>query len=188
MGRGLLLLLPLHRWRTRTWEPSAPRITEPVSGTWEIPSQACVSRGCLLAHHAFLPVWIWCTKGAYQEVILFVLPHSVGGPRKAHGSQATGPLPMLRSAHWTASSPACLQTSPHPPSPQPPAPSGAVSSALSSLPCLLWAPGTFYGDPLHRAPPHPSAPLPSLHCDGVSCACQFPAGAQHSVSTLLTRS
>lgn len=149
------MLLPLHRWRTRTWEPSAPRITEHVSGTWEIPSQACVSRGCLLAHHAFLPVWIWCTKGAYQEVILFVLPHSVGGPRKAHGSQATGPLPMLRSAHWTASSPACLQTSPHPP--QPPTP----CSVWSCLLCPLLSPLPPLGSrDLLQGPPSPRTALP----------------------------
>ena len=179
------MLFPLHRWRNRAWEPSVPRITEPVSGTWEIPSQACVSRGCLLAHQAFLSVWVWCTKGAYQEAILFVLPHSVGDPRRAQGSQTTGPLPMLRSAHWTASSPACLWTPPPCP-PKPPAPSGAVSSALSSLLCLLWAPETFSMDPLHRLLPRPSAPLPSLSCDGVSCACQSLVGAQHRVSTLLT--
>ena len=108
-GWGLLLLFPLHRRRNRAWEPSVPRITEPVSGTWEIPSQACVSRGCLLAHQAFLPVWVWCTKGAYQEAILFVLPHSVGDPRKAQGSQTTGPLVCSLDCLL-----ACLPTHPHP--------------------------------------------------------------------------
>lgn len=69
---------------------------------------------------------------------------------------------------------------------QPPAPSGAVSSAPFSLLCLLWAPETFYRARLHRPLPRPSAPPASLHCDGVSCACQFLVGTQHRVSTLLT--
>lgn len=108
-----------------------------------------------------------------------------GRPKEGTGKPDHWPLPMLRSAHWTASSPACLWTPPPCP-PKPPAPSGAVSSALSSLLCLLWAPETFSMDPLHRLLPRPSAPLPSLCCDGVSCACQSLVGAQHRVSTLLT--
>lgn len=125
------MLFPLHRWRNRAWEPSVPRITEPVSGTWEIPSQACVSRGCLLAHQAFLSVWVWCTKGAYQEAILFVLPHSVGDPRRAQGSQTTGLCPC--SGLLTGLPPRLPAYGPLPPAPRNP----LLHLELSPLPCPL---------------------------------------------------